>query len=154
MRLQVCGDVKHRRKLYFCKQFRVLNSEETAVKKLGACERCLKLHDGQAFCKPTYLYKHPDCKDRHRPKHHCYMCPNAVVRSGATLKRSDPPKVRRKGYTVDQEDFIGKLPPELARQCQDVFSNSASKALSKVVKPSRLPYTAQSARASHHNDAL
>lgn len=47
----ICGDGKHRRKLYFCKQFRAMKPAEknAAVKKLGACERCLELHDGQAF---------------------------------------------------------------------------------------------------------
>lgn len=115
----VCGDVKHKRKLYFCKQFRALRPVEksAAVKKLGACERCLEVHDSQAFCKPTYLCKHPECKDGRRPDHHYYLCSNAAARTSAALRRSDDPKAGRKGYTVDQEHFISKLPAELAIQC-------------------------------------
>lgn len=43
----VCGDRKHKRKLYFCKQFRALTLAEkkAAVKKLEACKRCLEIHD-------------------------------------------------------------------------------------------------------------
>ena len=39
----VCGDVKHKRKLYFCKQFQRLKLTEktAAVNKLGACKKCL-----------------------------------------------------------------------------------------------------------------
>lgn len=132
---------KHRRKLYFCKQFRALKPAEknAAVKKLGACERCLELHDGQAFCKPTFLCKHPDCKDWHRPEHHYYLCFNAIsMRNTAALKRNDHPKAGKKGYTVDQEDFISKLPAELAKQCRNVFSNSASRMLNTVSEPSSL----------------
>ena len=58
----ICGDEKHRAKLYFCKQFRALKPAErnAAVKELGACERCLEIHDDLAFCKPTFLCRHPD----------------------------------------------------------------------------------------------
>lgn len=98
----VCGDAKHRWKLYFCQQFRALKPAEknAAVKKLGACERCLEIHDGQAFCKPTYLCKHPDCKDGGRPEYHYYLCFNAAVRTTAALKRGDHPKAGRKGLTL------------------------------------------------------
>lgn len=34
----------------------------------------------------------------------------------------------RKKYTVDQEEFFRKITPELAKQCRDVFSNTASRA--------------------------
>lgn len=36
----------------------------------------------------------------------------------------------RKKYTVDQKEFFSKLTPELAKQCRDVFSNTASRAFS------------------------
>ncbi|XP_035986919.1 uncharacterized protein LOC118560201 [Fundulus heteroclitus] len=115
----VCGDGKHRKKLYFCKQFWALTpaDKNMAVKKLGACERCLELHDGRAYCKPTYLCKHPDCKDQRLPEHHYYLCSNAAPRGGAMPKRSEYQKAGRNGYTANQEDFIRKLPPELAKQC-------------------------------------
>lgn len=90
------------------------------------------------FCQPTYLCKHPDCKDGRLPEHHYYLCSNAAARGGATSKRAENIKAGKKGYTADQEVFISKLPPELARQCRDVFSNSTSKTFSAVTTPSNL----------------
>lgn len=53
----VCGDAKHKKKLYFCKQFKALTAAErkASVKKLGACTRCLEVHDDQSSCKPGFL---------------------------------------------------------------------------------------------------
>lgn len=55
----VCGDVKHKRNLYFCKQFKALTAAErkASVKKLGACTRCLEVHDDQTSCKPGFYAK-------------------------------------------------------------------------------------------------
>lgn len=36
----------------------------------------------------------------------------------------------KKRFTEDQEEFFCKFSPELAKQCRDVFSNTASKAFS------------------------
>ena len=135
----ICGDEKHRAKLYFCKQFRALKPavRNAAVKELGACERCLEIHDDLAFCKPTFLCRHPDCKDGR--DHHYYLCPNADERSSAVQNRGRRHSGEAKEkYTADQEDFIRKLSPELAKQCRDAFSNAASKTISTVTKPSSL----------------
>ncbi|KAF7643681.1 hypothetical protein LDENG_00235390 [Lucifuga dentata] len=131
----VCGDGKHRKKLYFCKQFRALKlvEKKAAVEKLGACERCLEVHDDRSFCKPTFLCKNQDCKGEHIPVHHYYLCPNGEI------KRSSPGRKERLGlggdkgrkkYTEEQEEFFSKLSPELEKQCRDVFSNTASRAFS------------------------
>lgn len=52
----ICGNGKHKRKLYFRKQFRALTLAEkkAAVKKLEACKRWLEIHD-DSYCKPGYL---------------------------------------------------------------------------------------------------
>lgn len=134
----VCGDPKHRRKLYFCKQFRGLKLAErkAAVRKLGACRECLEVHDDSSSCKPGFLCRNQDCKDGSTPAHHYYLCPNAETkRNNAGQKRSrfgpEEDKGRRR-HTEEQEEFFSKLSPELARQCRDVFSNVASRVLNTV----------------------
>lgn len=135
----VCGDVKHKRKLYFCKQFRSLKPADrrAAVRKLGACNRCLEVHEDHSFCKPSYLCKNQDCEEESVPEHHFYLCPNAERKgSSANLRKSKPRPDEdkgRKGYTKDQEDFLCRLPPDLAQQCRSVFSNTAARAF-KVTK--------------------
>ncbi|XP_039456743.1 uncharacterized protein LOC120433854 [Oreochromis aureus] len=135
-RCVVCGDGKHKKKLYFCRQFKTLKLAEkkAAIKKLGACWSRLEVHDNRSYCKPTYLCKNPGCKEAHAAEHHYYLCPNAEVRKGSAAgrqNRSDPEggKVSRK-CTEDQEEFLRKLSPELARECRDAFSNTASRACS------------------------
>ncbi|KAL3973670.1 mitochondrial-processing peptidase subunit beta [Sarotherodon galilaeus] len=132
----VCGDGKHKKKLYFCRQFKTLKLAEkkAAIKKLGACWSCPEVHDNGSYCKPTYLCKNPGCKEAHAAEHHYYLCPNAEVSKGSAAgrqNRSDPEggKVSRK-CTEDQEEFLRKLSPELARECRDAFSNTASRACS------------------------
>ncbi|XP_035812328.1 uncharacterized protein LOC118471497 [Amphiprion ocellaris] len=134
----VCGDGKHKRRLYFCKQFRALKlmDKKAAVRRLGACKKCLEVHDDSSFCKPTYLCRNPDCKNEHVPEHHYYLCPNAETKKRGTCHKkssfgSDEDKGRRK-YTEDQEEFLRKLSPELVEQCREVFSNTASRAFNTV----------------------
>lgn len=64
------------------------------------------------------------------------ICPNAEVKkSSAGQKKSrvgpEENKGRRK-YTEVQEEFFNNLSPELAKQCRDIFSNTASRACSTV----------------------
>lgn len=125
----VCGDVKHRRKLYFCRKFKAqdLTDKKAAVKRLGACMRCLEVHEDQSPCKPGFLCRNQDCRDEHAPQHHFCLCPKSV------LKKPDGRPDREKGkqkYTQVQEDFISNLPSDLARRCREVFSNVASRAFS------------------------
>ncbi|XP_058477623.1 uncharacterized protein LOC131448851 [Solea solea] len=134
----VCSDVKHKRKIYFCRQFRALKLAEkrAAVKRLGACKRCLEVHGEGSQCKPGFLCRNQDCKDADTPEHHFYLCPNAEAKKSSDgQKRSrfgpEGDKGRRK-YTEEQEDFFGKLSPELANQCRNVFSNTASRAFNTV----------------------
>ncbi|XP_024119933.1 uncharacterized protein LOC112141110, partial [Oryzias melastigma] len=138
----VCGDVKHKRKLYFCKQFRELktNEKNIAVKKLGACKKCLEVHDDSSFCNPAYLCKNQECKSDDLPAHNFCLCPNAQFKRGEqSQKRSKEDAAKsqsQRKYTQEQEEFFNKLSPELAKQCRDVFSNTASRALNLTKEPS------------------
>lgn len=131
----VCGDPKHSRKLYFCKKFHALQVGErkAAARKLGACVRCLEVHNDMSFCKPTFLCKKEDCtEDGLVGKHHYLLCPNQMV-AKATGRRRDSPRPEngsRSRYTEAQEAFLKTLSPELAKQCRDAFSNAVSKTCS------------------------
>ncbi len=140
----VCGDTKHRKKLYFCKQFRASKLEEkaAAIRMLGACKKCLEVYGEHSFCKPNYLCKNQDCEDESVPKHHYYLCPNAKREGSASQKRSrscSKGDKGRKDYTQDQEEFLSRLPPDLAHQCRNVFSNTAARVFNVTKeKPSLL----------------
>lgn len=134
----VCGDTKHKKKLYFCKQFRGLKLPErkAAVRKVGACRECLEVHEDSSSCKPGFLCRNQGCKDGSGPAHHYYLCPDAEAKkSDVSQKRSKfGPEVDkgRRRYTEEQEEFLSKLSPELSKQCRDAFSNVASRALNTV----------------------
>lgn len=131
----VCGDDKHTKKLYFCKRFKTLNlsARKAAVRELGACRRCLEVHNHQSGCKPDFLCKNQGCRNGAAPDHHYFLCPNTEVRKGAVTQRktqlSPVSGKDQKKNTEEQEEFLRKLPPELAKECRDVFSNVATKVL-------------------------
>lgn len=85
----VCGDAKHKKKLYFCKQFKALTVAErnASTKKLGACTRCLEVHSDQTPCKPGFLCKSRDCIGERVPEHHFYVCPNSVAKKSDRSER-------------------------------------------------------------------
>lgn len=43
------------------------------LKKLGACRRCLGLHDGDGFCKDTYLCRNKTCKKAETLDHYYFI---------------------------------------------------------------------------------
>ncbi|XP_036006859.1 uncharacterized protein LOC118567017 [Fundulus heteroclitus] len=116
----VCGDTKHRKRLYFCKQFRTLTISErnAAVRKLGACRKCLEVHDEDSCCKSGFLCRNQSCRGGGYPEHHYHLCPNAEGKKiNAAQRRSKVGPEENKGArTEDQEDFLKKLSPELAKQ--------------------------------------
>lgn len=126
----VCGDIKHKKKLYFCKKFRVLKLTEKkdAVRKLGACWKCLEVHDDDNLCKTSFLCRNPECEDGR--DHHYYLCRNAEAsRGSAAQRRSKGSAVgggNKRDYTEAQEELFRKLSPELAQQCRDAFCNTAT----------------------------
>ncbi|XP_058503794.1 uncharacterized protein LOC131471311 [Solea solea] len=122
----ICGDPKHRKKLYFCRKFRTNlkpSEKRDAAQQLGACKRCLEVHNDDYCKKTTYLCGNSECKDQH----HYLLCPVARSQLQRTPK-SSPVRAEGKRYTETQEKFLSKLTPELAQQCQDAFCNIASRA--------------------------
>ena len=118
----ICGDPKHRKKLYFCRRFKTNlkpSEKRDAAQRLGACKRCLEVHDGDYCRKTTYLCRNPECKDQH----HFLLCLAA-----SPQPKSGPVRAEGKRYTEAQEEFLLKLPPELAQQCRDDFCNVISRA--------------------------
>ncbi|KAL0197335.1 hypothetical protein M9458_005875, partial [Cirrhinus mrigala] len=73
----VCGDDKHREKIFFCKRFKELKPGEklNAVEKLGACKRCLVCYGEDDECRDiTYLCRNRGCKKSNSPDHHFFLC--------------------------------------------------------------------------------
>ncbi|TKS65757.1 hypothetical protein D9C73_028022 [Collichthys lucidus] len=128
----ICGDNKHRTKLYFCRKFKTNlrpSERRNAVMQLGACSRCLEIHGEDGYCKTSFLCKNSECKDQH----HYYLCP---LTESKNWQRSVKPGAVGGGsrrYTGAQEEFLSKLSPELARQCRDAFSNAVSKSYNSTV---------------------
>lgn len=129
----VCGDIKHKKELYFCKRFHVLKLAEKkdAVRKLGACWKCLEVHGEDGYCKTSFLCRNPECKHKRATDHHYYLCPNAEASRSSTVQRKSKGSVEGGGternYTEAQEEFFKKLSPELAQQCRDAFCNTVSR---------------------------
>ncbi|XP_023808028.1 uncharacterized protein LOC111946916 [Oryzias latipes] len=119
-----------------------MDEKNAAVKKLGACRRCLEVHDDCSFCNPAYLCKNQDCMSENMAVHHFCLCPKVQPKkSEQNQKRSKEDAAKsqsQKKYTQEQEEFFSKLSPELAEQCRDVFSNTASRALNSTKEPSLL----------------
>lgn len=110
----------------FCRRFRTNlkpSEKRDAAQQLGACKRCLKVHNSDYCRNTTYLCGNPECKDQH----HYLLCPVARPQSQRTPK-SGPRKAEEKRYTEAQEEFLSKLPPELAQQCRHAFCNVTSRA--------------------------
>lgn len=140
----VCGEGGHERKLYFCKQFRSLKLSErkAAISKLGACKRCLEVHDESQYCKPDYLCRNQTCKDGNTTDHQYYLCPKTELKkfdAGQKWRRETAEKDEsRRNYTYEQEELFKKLSHELEKQCRDAFSKTASRALNTSKDQSNL----------------
>lgn len=118
----ICGGGGHTNKIYFCKKFKglKLHEKKTALKKLGACRKCLGYHDADGYCRDTFLCRNQDCKRTSgAPDHHYFLCPTAEV-------RREGGKEGKGKFTEEQEAFLSQLAPELAEQGRKAFSNRAS----------------------------
>lgn len=174
----ICGHVKHGLRLYFCKKFQALKLKEKkdAVKRLGACKKCLEIHSDTEVCKKEFLCQKAECSE---DLHHYTLCPRTErPRTFTALKSSAPvggvkprsyPRVNAVGgvrpqvysritsmggvrpqvftrvgtvggvraqvggdkprsYTKAQQEFVKKLPPELAKEFRQVFRSSTTRA--------------------------
>ena len=122
----VCGDHGHNNKIFFCREFKRLKlpQKNAALKKLGACKKCLVSHDEDGYCRDTFLCRNADCKKGgDAPDHHYFLCPKGESRRSEYGKGDR----RCKGkFTEEQEEFLSQLSPELAGQCRKAFTNRTS----------------------------
>lgn len=121
----ICGDGGHTNKIFFCKKFKSLKLPEkkTALKKLGACKKCLGHHDADGYCRDNFLCRNADCKRvSSAPDHHYFLCPKTEARR----EEWKGGKYGRGKFTEEQEAFFTQLSPELAEQCRKAFTNRAS----------------------------
>lgn len=119
----MCRDGRHCDKIFFCRKFRGLNLPEkkAALKKLGACRKCLGCHDDEGYCRDTYLCRNKDCKKGRSSDHHYFLCPKGEFKRGE-VKGETGSRARSK-LTEEQEDFLAELSPELAEKCRRAFTN-------------------------------
>ncbi|XP_067280641.1 uncharacterized protein [Pseudorasbora parva] len=124
----VCGDEKHRDKIFFCKQFKELKPGEklNAVERLGACRRCLRCHGEDDECTDTYLCRNRDCRRGSSSDHHFFLCLNGGVKGKEHMK-VEKPSTRRQTFTEEQEKLICDLTPDMAEKFRKAFTNMAAK---------------------------
>lgn len=125
----ICGHAKHGQRLYFCRKFQALKLREKkdAVRRLGACKKCLEIHFENDFCKKEFLCQRPECSEE---QHHFYLCPRIErprTFTGLKTRVSAGGRDNLRSYTKAQQEFVKKLPPELAKECRHVFRNSATR---------------------------
>lgn len=120
----VCGDERHREKVFFCKRFKGLKLAEklSAVRKLGACKKCLGCHREEDECIGTYLCRNKDCRKGSSSNQHFFLCPKGESRGGEEDKGGKDSRKKPK-LTEEQEKFIAELPPEMAEKCMRAFTN-------------------------------
>ncbi|XP_048067116.1 uncharacterized protein LOC125280555 [Megalobrama amblycephala] len=123
----VCGALNHKDKIFFCKKFKELKLAEkkAALRKIGACKKCLGCHEGDRNCRDTFLCKNRDCRRENAPDHHYFLCPRRESTSGSEKR---PLKDSRKVnvLTAEQEEVLAELSPELAERCRNAFDNKAA----------------------------
>lgn len=91
------------------------------MQQLGACKRFLEVHD-EPCRNTTYLCGNPECRDQH----HYLLCP--LPRQLSQRPKFGPVRAEGRRCTEAQEEFLSKLPPELAQQGRNAFCNIASRA--------------------------
>lgn len=114
----------HKEKIFFCKQFKRLKLAEklNAVKKLGACQRCLECHEEGNKCWGNYLCRNGDCRRGSSSDHHFFLCPKREAKKGEADKGR---KVSREKSQLieEQEKFMAELSPEITEKCRRAFTN-------------------------------
>ena len=56
--------------------------KDAAVKKLGACRKCLGCQDDEGYCRDSFLCRNNDCKKGRTSDHHYFLCPKGEFRRG------------------------------------------------------------------------
>ncbi|CAL9701094.1 unnamed protein product [Knipowitschia caucasica] len=125
----VCREEGHEGRLFACKAFKRLNlsSKKALLKKIGACLRCLRLHDEDSACTERFLCSKQDCQKRGASDHNYLLCPLPPQTKKKELKNVEQSKVKVQmkglGLTERQEEVLAKLSPELKAEVKEAFSN-------------------------------
>lgn len=134
----VCGDGGHNdKKKNFCKMFWGMkhHAMKAAVKKLGACRRCLVLHDGDGFCKDIYLCRNKVCKRDETPDHHYFLCPAGSSKKSSSEDRSRKVNGGKSKLTEEPENCLSELSPEMSERCRNAFTNNVARRANTSKKP-------------------
>lgn len=115
-------------KLFFCKQCKSLKlgGKLNAVKKLGACRRCLECHDEGNDCKSTYLCSNRNCKKGSSSDHHFFLYPKAVTCEHEMDKSAKDFKKRPNTFTEEQKQFLDEFSPSNTGQKNGILIDLAS----------------------------
>lgn len=121
----MCGDGRHHDRIFLCKKFKGLKFyKKAAVKKLGACRKCLGLHDDDGYCRD--IYRNKVCNKKNTSDHHNFLCP-----VGGNKKFSSEDGRKGSGgkskLTEEQEGFLSELTPEMAERCRNAFINTSAR---------------------------
>ncbi|CAL9690628.1 unnamed protein product [Knipowitschia caucasica] len=125
----VCREEGHEGRLFACKAFKRLDlsSKKALLKKIGACLRCLRLHDEDSACTKRFLCSKQDCQKRGASDHNYLLCPLPPQTKKKELKNVEQSKVKVQmkglGLTERQEEVLAKLSPELKAEVKEAFSN-------------------------------
>ena len=115
----VCGDSGHNNNTLLCRKFKGLKLPEnkSALKKLGACRKCLGCHDDNGYCRDTFLCRN---KGRRHPRPPLLSLPKRRTEKGGKGSRG------KSKLTEGQEEFLSELSPELAELCKKAFTNKTA----------------------------
>lgn len=115
----ICGHVKHGLRLYFCKKFQSLKLKEKkeAVKRLGACKKCLEIHSETDTCKKEFLCQKPDCSE---DSHHYTLCPRTERPRTFTALKSTAPVGGVKPRSYPRVNSVGGVRPQVFTRINSV----------------------------------
>ncbi|XP_073797048.1 uncharacterized protein [Danio rerio] len=121
----VCGAEKHRDRIFFCRKFKdlKLTEKKSIIRKLGACKKCLGVHEDDSRCSDNYLCRNKDCKKGDFSDHHYFLCPKWDLKNLNEGKTISKDSRKGSGLTAEQEHFLAELSPELAEKCKKAFTN-------------------------------
>jgi len=111
----VCRDERHREKVFFCKRFKEFKLAEkvNAIKKLGACKRCLGCH------KEMMNVSAPTCAETKTAERGAHQITISFSVQRENLGGAGKTKVgetagNKRKLTEEQEKFMAELSPEMA----------------------------------------
>lgn len=86
----MCGDERHSDKIFFCRKFKgqKLTGKKAALKKPGACRKCLGCHGDEGYRSDTYLCRNKVCKRGGATDPHYFLFPEEELKRGRSEEKS------------------------------------------------------------------